>query len=135
MEEQLKGLRKSMKKTTFKQLDFSAQQRKEVHKKINKSYENDEDIFLAVLRLLIHEKTGYELTQLLRGRGIQKFEENEGFLYTLLHRLEQNHFIQSSWDYTGAKYYQIDNKGRKILRKAEKNTAKKRFIFKELMQE
>ena len=94
MEDRLKGLRKSMEKTTFKQLNFSEQHRKQVYEKINKPYENEEDIFLAVLQLLIHEKTGYELVQLLRGRGIQKFEENEGFLYTLLHRLEQNGVYQ-----------------------------------------
>ncbi|HDX9590689.1 TPA: PadR family transcriptional regulator [Bacillus pseudomycoides] len=135
MEDRLKGLRKSMEKTTFKHLSFSDQHRKQVHEEINKSYENEEDIFLAVLQLLIYEKTGYELAQLLRGRGIQKFEGNEGFLYTLLHRLEQNYFIQSSWDHSGAKYYQLNDKGRKMLRKAEKSSTKKQFILKELIQE
>ena len=134
MEDRLKGLRKSMEKTTFKQLDFSEEHRKQVYEKINKPYENEEDIILAVLQLLLHEKTGYELVQLLRGRGIQKFEENEGFLYTLLHRLEKNHFIKSSWDHSGAKYYHLNDKGRKILRKAEKNSIQKRFILKELIQ-
>lgn len=131
MEDRLKGLRKSMENTTFKQLDFSEQHRKQIHEKINKSYENEEDIFLAVLQLLVHEKTGYELAQLLRGRGIQQFEENEGFLYTLLHRLEQTSVIKPSWDHLGDKYYQINDKGRKILRKAEKNSSKQRFVFKE----
>ncbi len=60
----------------------------------------------------MNEKTGYELMQLLRGRGIQKFEGDEGSLYTLLHRLEQNRFIQSSWDHAGAKYYQLNDKGK-----------------------
>ena len=135
MEDRLKGLRKSMEKTTFTHLNFSDQHRKQVYEKINKPSENEEDILLAVLQLLISEKTGYELAQLLRGRGIQKFEGNEGFLYTLLHRLEQNRFIQSSWDHSGAKYYQLNDKGRKILRKAEKTSTKKRFILKELIQE
>ncbi|EMA6342259.1 PadR family transcriptional regulator [Bacillus cytotoxicus] len=135
MEERLKGLRKSMEKTTFKHLNFSDQHRKQVYEEINKPYENEEDIFLAVLQLLMNEKTGYELASLLRGRGIRKFEENEGFLYTLLHRLEQNRFIQSSWDHSGAKYYQLNNKGRKILRKAEKDFVKTRFIWKEFIQE
>ncbi|MDC2863539.1 PadR family transcriptional regulator [Bacillus sp. BP-3] len=134
MEDRLKGLRKSMENTTFKHLSFSDQYRKQVYEKINKPCENEEDTLLAVLQLLIHEKTGYELAQLLRGRGIQKFEGNEGFLYTLLHRLEQNHFIQSSWDHSGAKYYQLNDKGRKMLRKAEKNSTKARFILKGLVQ-
>ncbi|QWH16493.1 PadR family transcriptional regulator [Bacillus mycoides] len=135
MEDRLKGLRKSMENTTFKHLSFSDQHRKQVREKINASYEKEEDILLAVLQLLGNEKTGYELMQLLRGRGIQKFEGNEGFLYTLLHRLEQNRFIQSSWDHSGAKYYQLNDKGRKMLRKSEKDSTKARFILKGLVQE
>ncbi|MGV2549578.1 helix-turn-helix transcriptional regulator, partial [Bacillus licheniformis] len=56
-------------------------------------------------------------------------------LYTLLHRLERNRFIQSSWDHAGAKYYQLNDKGNKMLRKAEKNATKARFILKGLVQE
>ncbi|PGB02312.1 PadR family transcriptional regulator [Bacillus toyonensis] len=135
MEDRLKGLRKSMENTTFKHLSFSDQHRKQVREKINQSQEKEEDISLAILQLLMNEKTGYELAQLLRGRGIQKFEGNEGFLYTVLHRLEQNRFIQSSWDHSGAKYYQLNDKGRKMLRKAEKTSTKARFILKGLVQE
>ncbi|HDX9643301.1 PadR family transcriptional regulator [Bacillus tropicus] len=135
MEDRLKGLRKSMENTTFKHLSFSDQHRKRVREKINASNEKEEDISLAILQLLSNEKTGYELSQLLRGRGIRKFEGNEGFLYTVLHRLEQNRFIQSSWDHEGAKYYQLNDKGRKMLRKAEKNATKVQFILKGLVQE
>ncbi|MGG0218225.1 PadR family transcriptional regulator [Bacillus mycoides] len=135
MEDRLKGLRKSMENTTFKHLSFSDQHRKQVREKINASHEKEEDISLAILQLLSNEKTGYELSQLLRGRGIRKFEGNEGFLYTVLHRLEQNRFIQSSWDHAGAKYYQLNDKGNKMLRKAEKDSTKARFILKGLVQE
>ncbi|HDR3650145.1 PadR family transcriptional regulator [Bacillus cereus group sp. Bce001] len=135
MEDRLKDLRKSMENTTFKHLSFSDQHRKRVREKINASHEKEEDISLAILQLLSNEKTGYELSQLLRGRGIRKFEGNEGFLYTVLHRLEQNCFIQSSWDHAGAKYYQLNDKGRKMLRKAEKNATKVQFILKGLVQE
>lgn len=124
-----------MENTTFKHLIFSDQHQKRVREKINQSSEKEEDILLAVLQLLMNEKTGYELMQLLRGRGIQKFEGDEGSLYTLLHRLEQNRFIQSSWDHAGAKYYQLNDKGNKMLRKAEKNATKARFILKGLVQE
>ncbi|PGX49351.1 PadR family transcriptional regulator [Bacillus cereus] len=135
MEDRLKGLRKSMENTTFKHLSFSDQHRKQMREKINASNEKEEDISLAILQLLSNEKTGYELSQLLRGRGIRKFEGNEGFLYTVLHRLEQNRLIQSSWDHAGAKYYQLNDKGRKMLRKAEKNATKVQFILKGLVQE
>ena len=128
MEDRLKGLRKSMENTTFKHLSFSDQQEASA-RKIKQSSEKEEDILLAVLQLLMNEKSGYELMQLLRGRGIQKFEGDEGSLYTLLHRLEQNRFIQSSWDHAGAKYYQLNDKGNKMLRKAEKNATRRHDLY------
>ena len=94
MEDRLKGLRKSMENTTFKQLNFTEQHRQQVFEKMNQLYENEEDILLAVLQLLIHEKTGYELTQLLRARGIRKFEENEGLLYSLITSSGTKRFYQ-----------------------------------------
>ncbi len=120
MENRLKKLKKSMDKTTFTQLNFTEQHRKEIHEKINKQDESDEDIFLAVLQLLAHEKTGFEIAKHLRGRGIRKFEDNEGFLYTFLHQLEQSDYLQGTWDESGAKYYRLNDKGRKQLKKAEK---------------
>ena len=135
MEERLKGLRKSMRQTTFKQLNFTEQQRKQVHKKIHKRYESEEELLFALLHLLVHEKTGYDLIHLLRARGVQQFEKNEGSLYISLHRLEQAGVIQSSWDDLGEKYYQINQKGRKLLRKAEKNSAEKVKGLNQLIQE
>jgi predicted transcriptional regulator len=134
MEDRLKNLKKAMDQRAFRQLNFTEQHRRNIHKKINQQVENDEDILLAVMQLLVHEKTGFELTKLLRGRGIQKFEDNEGFLYTLLHRLEQSGSIQSSWTEAEAKYYQLTDKGRKVLRKAEKRQVKKQVVFKELFE-
>ncbi|WP_428910806.1 PadR family transcriptional regulator [Niallia sp. Krafla_26] len=135
MEDRLKGLRKSMEKTTFKQLTFSKKHRLQVYEKIKQSNEHEEDILLALLQLLIQEKTGYELVELLRARGIRKFEDNEGLLYIVLHRLEQNGFIQSNWDQSETKYYQICPKGTKVLRKMENSSVKKQFLIKELIQE
>lgn len=135
MEERLKGLRQSLKGTTFKQLNFTDQMRKQVHEKIHKPYESEEELLLALLQLLIHEKTGYDLMQLLRARGVQRFEQNEGSLYILLHRLEQAGVIQSSWDHSGDKYYQINHKGTKWLKKAEKNSPGKLKGLNQLIQE
>jgi hypothetical protein len=134
MEDRLKNLKKLMDKKTFADLNFSDQHQKAIRQKINQQDENDEDILLAVMQLLVQEKTGHELTGLLRGRGIQRFENNEGFLYTLLHRLEQSGCIQTTWDDSGAKYYWLKDKGRKLLNKAEQKQAKRRFIFKELLE-
>lgn len=135
MDERLKGLRKSMKSTTFKQLNFTEQMRKQVHEKIQKPSESEEELLLALLQLLIHKKTGYNLMQLLRVRGVQRFEQNEGSLYILLHRLEKAGVIQSSWDHSGDKYYQINHKGTKWLRRAEKHSPGKLKGLNQLIQE
>ncbi|MEC1523743.1 PadR family transcriptional regulator [Neobacillus niacini] len=134
MEDRLKNLKRVMDKKTFADLHFSDHHQHAVHKKINQQQESDEEILLAVMQLLVHEKTGHELTGLLRGRGIQKFEKNEGFLYTLLHRLEQSGCIETNWDDAGAKYYWLKDKGRKLLNKTEKKRTKHRLILKELLE-
>lgn len=134
MEDRLKNLKKSMDQRVFTQLNFTEKHRRKILGKINQQAENDEDILLAVMQLLIHEKTGFELVKLLRQRGIQKFEDNEGFLYSLLHQLEQSGSIQSSWMEDEAKYYQLTDKGRKVLRKTEKKQSKKQVILKELFE-
>lgn len=66
------------------------------------------------MQLLHTRKTGFELTELLRARGFQKFENQEGFIYTFLHRLEQRNIIASEWDNNKVKYYHIDRKGKKL---------------------
>lgn len=123
-----------MDKRTFTDMNFSDQHQNAIRKEINQLEVSDEEILLAVMQLLVQEKTGHELTVLLRGRGIQKFENNEGFLYTLLHRLEQSGCIQTNWDDSGAKYYWLKDKGRKLLIKAEQKRAKHQLVFKELLE-
>jgi DNA-binding PadR family transcriptional regulator len=134
VEDRLKNLKKVMDKSTFPELTFSDQHQKEIQRKINHQEEREEDILLAVMQLLVQDKTGHELTGLLRARGIQKFENNEGFLYTMLHRLEQSGCIQTNWDDSGAKYYMLKDKGRKLLSKAEQKRTKQRLVFKELLE-
>jgi hypothetical protein len=134
VEDRLKNLKKVMDKRAFADLNFSDQHKNAIRKKVNQQEESDEDILLAVMQLLVLEKTGHELTGLLRGRGILKFENNEGFLYTLLHRLEQSGYIQTTWDDSGAKYYWLKDKGRKLLKKAEQKQTKRSLVFKELLE-
>ncbi|MGD7044746.1 PadR family transcriptional regulator [Jeotgalibacillus proteolyticus] len=133
MEDRLKKLRKSMEDTALGQLSFSAQHRKGVHEKIKGSEEKDHAYF-SVLQLLSTKKTGFELTQLLRSRGVQRFENREGFLYIFLHSLEQKKIIQASWD-NEDKYYQLSQKGRRIVQKAEETPLKRAAVLKGLIQE
>jgi hypothetical protein len=134
MEDRLKKLKKSMDKTTFTEINFTEEHRKEIRGKLSKENESEDDIFLAVMQLLVEEKTGFELVKFLRGRGIRKFEDNEGILYTLLHQLEQDGCLQSSWNESNVKHYRLNNKGRKLLRKSEQQSTNKRFAFKELIE-
>jgi DNA-binding PadR family transcriptional regulator len=134
VEDRLKNLKKVMDKRTFTDLNFSDRHKKSIRKEINQLEESDDEILLAILQLIVQEKTGHELTGLLRGRGIQKYENNEGFLYTLMHRLEQSGCIETNWDESGAKYYRLKDKGRKLLNKVEQKRTKRRFVFKELFE-
>lgn len=135
MENRLRNLKKAMDRSTFSDLHFSGQHRKNILERINRQDESEETIQLAVMQLLVQDRTGFELMKLLRGRGIQRFEENEGFLYTLLHRFEQVGYLQSSWSLEAeAKYYQLTDKGRKALRRAEKKQTKKQLVLKERLE-
>jgi DNA-binding PadR family transcriptional regulator len=134
VEDRLKIFKKIMDKSTFTQLNFTEQHQKEIRRKINIKDEKDEDVLLAVMQILIKEKTGFELTAHLRARGIHKFENNEGFLYTLLHRLEHSGNLQTKWNDSGAKYYFLNNKGKRLLKKAEQKRSEQQVVFKELLE-
>ena len=133
MDDRLNGLRKSMKKSTFGQLEFTEQMQKEIRQKITKQKESEETILLSIMQLLSEEKTGYELAKLLRGRGIQKFEDQEGYLYIDLHQLEQADCLAIRWDGDREKYYQLSAAGKKKLRKAEKRIGQNQPFLKELL--
>ncbi len=131
MENRLRGLKKSLDDAAFSQLHFTEQHRKEIRAKIS---ETDDSVLLAVMQLLVEEKTGYDLVQFLQGRGIRKFEDNEGSLYALLHQLERDGCLQSSWNEAAVKYYQLNNKGNQLLRKMEKQSSGRRFTLKDIVE-
>jgi DNA-binding PadR family transcriptional regulator len=128
MEDRLKNLKKLMDQRTFQELSFTDQHKKAIFEEI-KGSETESDIQLAVMQLLTHAKTGYELTTLLQARGIKAFVNQEGILYPLLHRLEQSGYLHSQWDEEGAKYYQLNDKGRKLLKKTESKQTQKKVVW------
>ena len=75
MEDRLKNLKKVMDKRTFTDLNFSDKHQKAIRKKINQLEVSDEEILFAVMQLLVQEKTGHELTSLLRGTGNSEIRE------------------------------------------------------------
>ncbi|MGN4127922.1 helix-turn-helix transcriptional regulator [Lysinibacillus sphaericus] len=121
----LNNLRRSMKKTTFKELEFTEHQRQTVQQKIEQ-LASIENLRLAVLPLLKQQKTGYELTHLLHS----KLEKNEGMLYVLLHLLEQEGLIRAHWSNGGEKLYVLSNQGKKSLAQS----SSKMYTWKSLLQ-
>lgn len=134
MEDRLRKLKKSLDQTAFSNLHFTEHHQKEIRAKAKRSGENENEITLTIFQLLINHRTGHELAQLLSARGITKFEDAEGMLYTLLHQLEQDDCIQSKWDESKVKSYYLNNKGLRLLRKSEKYRAEKQVSFKELFE-
>lgn len=134
MEERLKKLKQVMKKKVFNQLEFTDQLKNSIYMEIRKQEENDEYVYLSVMQLLVQEKTGVVLITYLRSRGIKKFEDNEGLLYSLLHRLEVNGLLVSNWEENEAKLYGLTDKGRKVLKTAEKKFAVKQSYLKEILE-
>lgn len=134
MENRLEKLRKSMEGTIFNNLNFQEEHQKNVRERIQKLKESEKDIFLAVLQLLVQEKAGFELINLLRSRGFQKFDDNEGELYILLHRLEQKGYLKSRWEKTEIKYYQLNHKGNRILNRLEKSQTKGLLALREILE-
>ncbi|KML30983.1 MULTISPECIES: PadR family transcriptional regulator [Priestia] len=134
MDKRLKNLRKTMNREVFAQLTFTEKHKKSIREKIKQETHNEEGILLAMMQLLVQEKTGYELVSLLQSRGILNFKENEGSLYIILHRLELKGVLTSSWQEDGAKFYQLNQKGRKLLKKVEEQPLSNHISFKEILE-
>lgn len=134
MDKRLKNLRKTMDREVFAQLTFTEKHKKSIREKIKQETHSDEEILIAIMQLLVQEKTGYELVSLLQSRGILNFKENEGSLYIILHRLELKGVLTSSWQKDGAKFYQLNQKGRKLLKKVEEQPLSNHISFKEILE-
>ena len=66
---------------------------------------------------------GYEIVQTVLSRSGGRFELKEGSLYPVLHRLERQKLLESSWsEFEGRrrKYYQLTAAGRRLLEGAAK---------------
>ncbi|WP_377890061.1 PadR family transcriptional regulator [Alkalihalobacillus sp. R86527] len=134
MENRLRNLKKAMKAKTFNDLTFTDKHKQEIYEKINRSLETEEDILFAIMQILMHENTGVELATKLRARSVVTFQDNEGFLYTYLHRLEVSDCLQSTWHDDGAKYYKLNSKGKRLLEKAEQKQSKRSVVLKRLLE-
>ncbi|MFI8493180.1 helix-turn-helix transcriptional regulator [Peribacillus butanolivorans] len=73
------------------------------------------------------------ISSLIR-RGIEKFTEQEGILYTMLHDLEQRGFIEAKWEQTEKKSYRLSNKGRRMLAKSESKQNAGSYILQTVLE-
>ncbi|WP_181351290.1 PadR family transcriptional regulator [Thalassobacillus sp. CUG 92003] len=119
MENRLKKLKRSMDKLEFHNLKFDENLRQNIQKNLEHENEGEEDVLLSIFQLLVQEKTGFTLSKHLRSRGIVRFDDCEGHLYTTLHRLEQKGYTLSQWKDDGGKYYSLTKKGHRLLKKYE----------------
>ena len=133
MEEQLRKLSKISGNQNFDKLTFSEKHRAGVWKRIGKKEKSPSCLLKDVLQLLIHKKTGYELSVLLRARGNSVFDENEGAVYTFLHGLEKKEWIQASW-HGKLKFYVITSRGKKILKREERKAEGTEISLNELLE-
>ncbi|ADE70464.1 PadR family transcriptional regulator [Priestia megaterium] len=134
MDKRLKNLRKTMDREVFAQLKFTESHKKSIREKIKQATHSDEEILIAIMQLLVQEKTGYQLVSLLQSRGILNFKENEGALYVILHRLELKGILTSNWQEDGAKFYQLNKKGCRLLKKVEEQPLSNHMSFKEIFE-
>lgn len=120
MENRLKRLKSAMQKNVFSDLEFKQELKGKIHRQISDSVEveSNEQVMIAILQIVQDEKSGFEIMQLLRARGMKRFNNHEGMLYTILHEYEQKGWLQSIWT-ESVKMYSITNSGRKILKKTE----------------
>lgn len=103
-------------KSQFQKVQFTEKHREVVHKGIQEEF--SDQVLLPMLQTM---RSGYELTQLLytKNKGVVHF--NEGMIYAMLHRLEQQQHIVSEW-HENEKRYVLSRKGIKLLTKLNKET-------------
>ncbi|WP_433747646.1 PadR family transcriptional regulator [Falsibacillus pallidus] len=136
MEERLRKLKKAMQRTVYDDLTFTEEHKKKIRNQIRmqKPEASEEEIRLSIFQLLVQKRTGFELSRLIRARGIGNFEENEGFLYMSLHQFEQKNYLNTTWEEPDIKYYQLNHKGMKVLKALEKKSEGRARILKEMVE-
>ncbi|MEK3992779.1 MULTISPECIES: PadR family transcriptional regulator [Robertmurraya] len=135
MEDRLKNFKKAMKTTVLQELAFTEEHKNKIKRKISQlSTPSEDDVLLAIFQLLKEKRTGFELSRLLRARGIEKFENEEGFLYMSLHKFEHKGYLHTYWDEPDVKYYQLSTKGLKFLKYLEYEGYSKAYFLKEILE-
>ena len=124
MDDRLKNLKKAMDRTAFSSTRFKDQHKENVQRQLSA-----DELKKVILSLLFEAKSGIEITQLLHVRGIQDVVNNEGMVYSILHKQESNGFVRANWE-EGVKRYELTKTGKKQLQQEGhvKLTLKERLL-------
>ncbi|WP_226669779.1 PadR family transcriptional regulator [Metabacillus litoralis] len=135
MEDQLKQFQQAMKKTVLQELNFTEEHKKSIRQKIKQSQTTtEEDVLLSLFQLLKQKRSGFELSRLMRARGIERFENEEGLLYMSLHKFEQKGYLNTYWEEHDVKLYELNNNGLKLLKKLENKSNVTVYFLKEIFE-
>ncbi|MDD9309913.1 PadR family transcriptional regulator [Cytobacillus firmus] len=134
MEDRLKNFKKAMKRTVLQDLTFTEKHKSSIRRQISYPSISEEGVLVAIFHLLKEKRTGFELNRLLRARGIEKFENEEGFLYMSLHRLEHKGYLHTHWIEPDVKYYQLNAKGLKMLNNLENEGNYEAYFLNEILE-
>jgi DNA-binding PadR family transcriptional regulator len=105
----------------------------DIHEKLNQELRRGA-LALAALACLQEEKYGYALIDELAGHGL---EIDQGTLYPLLRRLEEQGLLQSEWKVEGSRprrYYVISPAGRDLLTALKADWCQMVAVMDELMK-
>ncbi|WP_078380372.1 helix-turn-helix transcriptional regulator [Sutcliffiella halmapala] len=128
MNDPLKGLKKAMNKTVFRDMRFSEKQQENILNSVGDELEAN--IEFQILKSLEAEaKAGFSIYKYLQQHaGREVLNEQEGKLYILLHQLEKRKLIRSMWldniDFP-TKFYDLEKKGKDYIRVCEKEIQQK----------
>jgi Transcriptional regulator PadR-like family len=134
MEDRLRNLKKAMKRTVLQDFSFTENHKSSIRRQINQPSISEEGVLVSIFQLLKVKQTGFELNRLLRARGIEKFESEEGFLYMSLHRLEHKGYLHTQWVEPDIKYYQLNAKGLKMLKNLENEGNNEAYFLNEILE-
>lgn len=98
-------------KNQFQKVQFTERHREIIRKGIQEEF--SDHVLLSMLQTM---RSGYELIQLLYAKNEEVVHFNEGMIYAMLHRLEQQKLIASKW-HENEKRYVLSHKGIKLLTK------------------
>lgn len=92
--------------------------------KINKELLKGSTTVLILSLLNRKDMYGYEMIKEMEERSKNIFSFKEGTLYSILHSLENENYIEAYWDSSNGnrkrKYYKITDAGKKVLLEKEK---------------